>query len=57
MTNQSPSVLAMAEEAKRLESTLREWATLQESDGSPWAEGYDAARRWVAIQLGSGEKS
>jgi hypothetical protein len=31
---------------------LHEWAALQdESDGSPWSEGYEAARRYVAMQL------
>lgn len=33
--------------------TLRRWAALQESDGSPWAEGYDAARRYAAMHLGA----
>jgi hypothetical protein len=40
----------LAQEVHPVPRQLREWAALQdESDGSPWSEGYEAARRYVAM--------
>jgi hypothetical protein len=42
----------VAQEVHPVPRQLREWAALQdESDGSPWSEGYEAARRYVAMQI------
>jgi hypothetical protein len=42
----------VAQEVHPVPRQLHEWAALQdESDGSPWSEGYEAARRYVAMQI------
>lgn len=48
-----PALVARIAKLERRLANVRNWAAVNESDGSEWDEGYDAARSWVRAIIGN----